>query len=151
MYWLRLVLLIPVIAWGIYGAIKRRKPVLRRLVGAAGTSTWRAFGAVTAYVVALWTVFAVCGVLAIAIHQLGSDLAARAILFANLAITGPYLLLLAPSGNEGEVTSFRDLRRLTAPKGVARAIAYPGFVYFILSLFCASFTAFYFVMSWKHL
>ncbi|TQM14854.1 hypothetical protein [Pseudonocardia kunmingensis] len=129
--WLRVTLLLVVTGWSVLVAVRREQRVLRRLARAGRGSVRRALVVVTASYLALVAVLALCGLAAAIAHDAGLPALAILALLVGLTVTAPFLWLLAPAAGEwlGPVTSFRDLRRHGAKKGVARAIAYPAVVY----------------------
>jgi hypothetical protein len=135
--WLRVALLLVITGWGLYVAVRREKRLLRRLASAARGSVWRALVVITGCYLALVAVLALCGLVAAITHQAGLPVMTITVLLIGLTVTAPFLWLLAPAGGAAAVpvTSYRDLRRQGANKGVARAIAYPAVVlYFLLLL-----------------
>lgn len=137
--WLRVTLLLAVLGWSLYAAFRRERAVLRRLVRAARGSVRRALAVVSVYSLALVVVLAVSGLAGALAHRAGLPTLTIVLLLAGLAVAAPHLWVLAPAGEHGgPATSFRDLRRLGAPTGVARALAYPAVAYFFLLLMPAA-------------
>ncbi|MHA6618780.1 hypothetical protein [Pseudonocardia sp. DLS-67] len=134
--WLRVTLLLASTGWGIYVAVRREDRLLRRLARAAGGSVWRALVVITGCYLALVAVLALCGLAAAIINDAGLPVLTILVLLVGLTVTAPFLWLLAPAGGAGAApaTSYRDLRRRGATKGVARAIAYPAVVFYFLLL-----------------
>lgn len=135
--WLRITLLIAIAGWSLYVAIRREDRLLRRLARAARGSVWRALAVVTGGYLAIVAVLALCGLVAAITHEAGLPVLTILVLLVGLTVAAPFLWLFAPAGGAAPlpVTSYRDLRRQGAGKGVARAIAYPAVVlYFVLLL-----------------
>lgn len=138
--WLRATLLVAIAVWSFYIGFRHEKRVLARLARAARGSVPRAIGVITAYFLALVAVLAMFGLLASITHSAGWPTVTIIILFIGLTLTAPFLWILAPAeahGPTSSATSFLDLRRRGAKKGVARAIAYLAVAYHFLLLFPA--------------
>jgi hypothetical protein len=133
--WVRVAALSAIAVWSIYAGIRLENRVLRRLVAAAHGSVRRALLVVTGYYVTLVAALCVFGVVAAIAYDAGWPVMTIVVLLIGLAVTAPFLLILAPAGQYGgPATSFADIRRLGASKGVARAIAYPAVAYtFVVS------------------
>jgi hypothetical protein len=134
--WLRVTLLLAIAGWSLYVAVRREQRILRRLASAARGSVWRALVVITGCYLALVAVLALCGLVAAISHQAGLPVLTILVLLIGLTVTAPFLWLFAPAGGAAPVpvTSYRDLRRQGAQKGVARAIAYPAVVFYFLLL-----------------
>ncbi|GAA0899278.1 hypothetical protein GCM10009559_63420 [Pseudonocardia zijingensis] len=133
--WLRITLLLAVLGWSIYAAIRRERTVQRRLVREARGSVGRALAVISGYYLALVAVVALSGLGGALAHRAGLPTLTILLLVAGLAVTAPFLWVFAPSGEHGgAATPFRDLRRLGARAGVARALAYPAIAYHFLLL-----------------
>jgi hypothetical protein len=134
--WSRVTLLLAVTGWGLYVAVRREKRLLRQLARAARGSVRRALVVITACYLALVAVLVLFGLAGAIIHDAGLPVLTILVLLVGLTVTAPFLWMLAPSGGAGAVpaTSYRDLRRQGAKKGVARAIAYPAVVFYFLLL-----------------
>lgn len=136
--WTRIALLLTVGAWSLYRGVRMEDKVLRRLVARARGSVKRAFVAVTLHYLALVGVLVACGLFAAVAYHAGAPVVVVImLLLAGLVRTAPAMWVLAPSEFPGSATSFRDLRRLRASKGVARAIVYTAVAYHFLLLFPA--------------
>jgi hypothetical protein len=135
--WVRVAALFAIAVWSIYAAIRLENRVLRRLVAAARGRVRRALVVVTGYYVTLVAVLCVCGLAAAIAYDTGWSAATIVVLLIGLAVTAPFMWILAPRDGAGQATSFADIRRRRASKGVARAIAYPAVAYTFVLLWPA--------------
>jgi hypothetical protein len=138
--WMRVAALVAIAAWSIYAAIRLENRVLRRLTSAARGRARRALVLVTGYYVALVAVLGAFGVVAATVHDAGWSVVTTVVLLVGLAVTTPFMWILAPRMAESagqKATSFADIRRRGASKRVARALAYPAVVYSFALLFPA--------------
>lgn len=134
--WLRVTLLVAIAAWSFYAAVRWEQRVLHRVLSAGRGSVLRALAVTTAGYLALVALLALCGLAGAIAHGVGLPALTVLVLLVGLTVTAPFLWMLAPSGGAAAVpaTSFRDLRRQGAKKGVARAIAYSAVVHYFFLL-----------------